>query len=283
MAIRRILVPLVGIGDAKALLEHAFALAVRLDAEVAVCDTLPRDLPFIDSHGMLSTDISAALIEKLQGEQEEARKAMRAQFDGAVKAAALPRSDGAPSKAPRTQWIDSRDYPRVVFDRARLADLVVARRPPGVGVADQELIEDALFSARRPVLLVPAKAVHLERGAVVAWNGSLEAATALERAVDLLDHGRPVTVVQVGDLRPGALAAAEAQAYLQAHGFEARVSLLADAPQRTGEILLHAANELGAGLLVAGAYSHSRVREALLGGVTATLLAKAHLPVFLAH
>jgi nucleotide-binding universal stress UspA family protein len=47
-------------------------------------------------------------------------------------------------------------------------------------------------------------------------------------------------------------------------------------------LLSHVADS-GAELLVAGGYGHSRLGEALLGGVTRTLLESMTIPVFLAH
>ncbi len=43
------------------------------------------------------------------------------------------------------------------------------------------------------------------------------------------------------------------------------------------------ANDLGADLLVMGAYGHSRLREFLLGGATRTAVEHALLPVLLSH
>jgi nucleotide-binding universal stress UspA family protein len=145
------------------------------------------------------------------------------------------------------------------------------------------IVESALFDAERPTLMLPPKTSHLERGAAVAWNGSLEAATALERAVDMLEANAPVTVVQIGELRSSGVPAAEAVAYLESHGFSATSQTYPDLPGRTTEILLQAVKEIGAGVLIAGAYSHSRMREAILGGVTANLMTKAHVPVFFAR
>jgi len=43
------------------------------------------------------------------------------------------------------------------------------------------------------------------------------------------------------------------------------------------------ARAAGAGLIVAGAYGHSRYREWVLGGVTRELLERAPVPLLLAH
>jgi len=51
-----------------------------------------------------------------------------------------------------------------------------------------------------------------------------------------------------------------------------------------GDSLLSTAGAIDAGLVVMGAYSHSRLREMLLGGVTRHMLQNAaSRPVLLAH
>ena len=47
--------------------------------------------------------------------------------------------------------------------------------------------------------------------------------------------------------------------------------------------MLDAASEVGASLLVMGGYSHSRMREMVLGGFTRHILQGAELPVLMAH
>jgi nucleotide-binding universal stress UspA family protein len=55
----------------------------------------------------------------------------------------------------------------------------------------------------------------------------------------------------------------------------------ADIP--VGEILLSRIADLGADLLVMGAYGHSRVRELLLGGATRAVLRSMTVPVLMSH
>ena len=49
------------------------------------------------------------------------------------------------------------------------------------------------------------------------------------------------------------------------------------------DALLSRVSDLGADLLVMGAYSHSRLRERILGGVTRQILAQMTVPVLMAH
>ncbi|MBL6942212.1 MAG: universal stress protein, partial [Rhodospirillales bacterium] len=52
---------------------------------------------------------------------------------------------------------------------------------------------------------------------------------------------------------------------------------------QVGEVLLEDCKTIGADLLVMGAYTHSRMRQLILGGVTKHVLANAELPVLMAH
>ena len=49
------------------------------------------------------------------------------------------------------------------------------------------------------------------------------------------------------------------------------------------EVLLSRAADFAAGLIVSGAYHHSQLREALLGGVTRELLEHITVPTLLSH
>ena len=239
MSIRQILVPIVGIGDAQRLLQNAFSIAARFKAHVVVCDTVPTDYPYVDPTGMMVGQVYEDLTKQLLKQQDQMRTAARHQFESAasnfgIRISEIPQIDHATAT-----WISGADFRSVVWALGRLADLIIARRPVGNGLLDKEIVETALFSNRRPVLLVPSKAAHLDHGAAIAWNGSLEAATALQRSLEILSNERPVTVIQVGDIKPGGLEARAAVAYLECHGFKASAKFVPDAPKATTEILLN--------------------------------------------
>ncbi len=87
----------------------------------------------------------------------------------------------------------------------RLTDLVVLARPKKNEAADliAVRIEDVLFGAGRPVLLVPngisAEALsHIEDGpALVAWNGSIEATRAVTAGLSLIKAMGKVRVLSI--------------------------------------------------------------------------------------
>jgi nucleotide-binding universal stress UspA family protein len=178
----------------------------------------------------------------------------------------------------------------VVASRARYADLTILPLPygKGRGIEDEAITEAALFEGMSPVLIVPpgGMADALPKRIVVAWNQSREALVAARRAMPFLKRAEMVQIVVVdppthGAERsdPGGLLCQ----YLVRHGVRAEVSVLARTLPRVSDVLARQVRDVDAGLLVMGAYGHSRFREAILGGATRDMLEAAEVPVFLAH
>ena len=179
----------------------------------------------------------------------------------------------------------------LVAQRARFADLVVLPRPYGTGqgAEAEAVVEAALFEGRAPVLVLPASGAGraaAPRRAVIAWNQSAEAMTAVRKALPLLKQADLVNIAvidppQHGPERsdPGGMLCQ----MLVRHGVKAEVSVLARTLPRISDILARHARDQNADLLVMGAYGHSRFREAILGGATRNTLEQAEVPVLMAH
>ena len=71
--------------------------------------------------------------------------------------------------------------------------------------------------------------------------------------------------------------------HLARHGIKIKAKNLYGAPAAIGQLLLDAAEDEAADLLVMGAYGHARWAEVVLGGVTAHVLAHTKVPTLLAH
>jgi nucleotide-binding universal stress UspA family protein len=72
-------------------------------------------------------------------------------------------------------------------------------------------------------------------------------------------------------------------AHLKRHGLKAEALCIKVNEADVGRVLLTSAKELGADMMVMGAFHHSRWREFILGGVTLTVLEQATIPLFMAH
>lgn len=167
---------------------------------------------------------------------------------------------------------------------ARLADLVImslgdsaamlAARPPVGAVA---------ISARVPVLALPDGMRFAPGGvAMVAWNGSPEAAQALRASLPLLRLADAVHLVTVSE-KDLPLSPEDAAAYLSRHDVHATVHQRDAQGTTVEEVLVEAADGFGATLTVMGAYGHSRLRETLFGGVTRFAIDGGSRPLLLAH
>lgn len=177
-----------------------------------------------------------------------------------------------------------------VGDRTQFSDLVVLPKPYGEGCesADVVILEAALFQTRVPLLVVPEgqKDWIDPKNVVIAWNQSPEALAAIRGAITFLRKADSVEIAIIDPPRhapdrsdPGGMLAQ----MLSRNGVRASISVLARTMPRISEVLARHCRDRDAEMLVMGAYGHSRLREAILGGATRNMLEIARLPVLMAH
>lgn len=287
MTIRSILVPLFGNGADTTALAAAADVAQRMQAHVTAlyCEPDIADLlqpvPGWEEGGLLTE----ALVRSLQDHAKALRNAADRQFSNwlnqsGAQFASSP--DGA--NAVTAELIMAEGRPAsVIRDYAVVADLVVASlsersEPNRFGV-----LEATLFESGRPVLGLPASVPDtiFKAPVAIAWNYSAEAARALSTALPIVRAVGEAVVLLAGHHEDDA-AAGRIVSFLGWHGVKAGATKLGQA-HRPGELIAAKVRELGAGLLVMGAYSHTRAREFVFGGVTSHMLENAPVPVLFAH
>ncbi|RWA77260.1 universal stress protein [Mesorhizobium sp.] len=189
------------------------------------------------------------------------------------------------SDYPDQSWADE-----VIGRRARYADLtVIGPELLTTGTLKKKVIEGALFSSGKPILLVPggARATLKPKRIVVAWDASLEASRAVREALDMLSNAEEVRIAMVDPIEDerhhGDEPGADAAAYLVRHGVKVVVDRLPSANHSIADVLRQHAVDTGAELMVMGAYGHSRLRERIFGGVTRSLIEGAGLPILMAR
>jgi nucleotide-binding universal stress UspA family protein len=175
-----------------------------------------------------------------------------------------------------------------LIEHCKLTDLVVIGQdnPDQPEPLRDVLTEALMFQAGVPTLLVPrdGPAEFRPGHAMIAWNGGSTAARAMRAALPLLQLARKVTVVVVEDgKRRADMAGADAATYLARHGFDVTVRTIMRQPTGIGQTLIGFVQEVGGDWLVMGAYGHSRIREFILGGTTASILKAMTVPVLMAH
>lgn len=179
----------------------------------------------------------------------------------------------------------------LVAQNALFSDIVVLAQPYGNGApqACEVVLEAVLFDGRTPVLVLPkdaAPTTQFGRNVVIGWNQSAEAMAAVRSAMPMLILAEQVNIVVIDPPVYGAERSdpgGQLCQMLVRHGVRAEVSVLARTEPRTSDVLLRHLRDQGADLLVMGAYGHSRLREAILGGATRDMLEHAKVPVLLAH
>ncbi|MGV4796669.1 universal stress protein [Rhizobium sp. F40D2] len=174
--------------------------------------------------------------------------------------------------------------------RAMYADIVVV----GQGLRGDTGLRRAVvaataFDSGTPLLLVPnsGSASLKPKSVLVAWNSRPEATHAVKAALEVLMKADAVQLVLVDPdisyFKNGGEPGADIAAFLARHGVKVVVKQLASSGRTTEDVLLRHARELGCDMIVMGAYGHSRLRERIFGGVTASVLEDCNLPVFMAR
>ncbi|XUU59525.1 universal stress protein [Erythrobacter sp. HA6-11] len=189
------------------------------------------------------------------------------------------------------EWVLKHGLPEhALLDYSPLSDLLVVGPRDGgeVETRASTMLGELLVKARSPVLVVPdgQTAVDVEAPVMVAWNGSSEAALALRAAVPLLAKAKAVYLVSVAEEKDRErfdLPPVRGAEYLSRHGIDCE---LVEIPKEDGSIadtLFAAAKARKCGMMVMGAYGHSRLAEMLLGGVTRRAVTNPEIPILLAH
>jgi nucleotide-binding universal stress UspA family protein len=122
---------------------------------------------------------------------------------------------------------------------------------------------------------------------LLAWNSRPEAARAAKEALPMLVRADAVHIVLVDPdgsyLFNGGEPGADIATFLSRHNVKTIVEQLASAERSTEAVIQQRAREIGSDIIVMGAYGHSRLRERIFGGVTASILDECQLPVFFAR
>ncbi|WP_018262546.1 universal stress protein [Methylobacterium sp. WSM2598] len=287
MAMRCLLVPTGPDCDARPRLDLALALSDRLKAHIGLTFLSP---PAEDVLAAIPEVAIAAGVtrERLEEETREAIGAARAAFetwctgaDVAVRAG----DDVRPGVTDASFTVRLGPVDASLARAGHLSDLIVIDRPDWQDPFATVAFDAAVFATGRPALVVPPGPAPADplRKLLIAWNGSLEGARAIAQAMPLIEAAGAVAIFSAPRRDEDAQDAAELAAYLARHGIAAERLAPPDPTRSVGAALLEAAQASGASLLVMGAYTHSRVRQFFLGGVTRHVLDHAPLPVLMTH
>lgn len=176
----------------------------------------------------------------------------------------------------------------VIVRRAALADILVTGREIHRGTSANtpiSLLGDLLRKARIPLLL-PATGGNppdLKGTALIAWDGSYEAANAVRQSVPLLKLAGDIRAIHIEKRDDGQFPSTALMEYLSRHDLSAELQVVARGENSTSDTILSEARRIGASYIVMGGYNHSRAGEYIFGGVTRTFLKDCPVPLIIAH
>lgn len=285
MAFRTILAPMLGDEADRWALDAVLPLARRMNAHVKGLHVRQTaDIPM--AAGMLDPPmLTTGVMEELEKAASDRAVAARGAFEawiGAnrIAAATVP----GPAAHATAEWTEIEGYPAEAVARAaRLADLTVLGRPARAhDVSVDDLMEGALFSSGRPVMVVPAAPRRAAfESIVIAWNDSPEAAGAVAAAAPLLGAAKKLVVFVGDEIDDPEARGADLAAWLGWRHFPAPAVVVRGG--NVGVALLEEASKASADLIVMGAYTHSRLRQLVFGGATSHVLGHSPVPLLMSH
>ncbi len=260
-------------------LETGIGLARRHDARlVGVFVQPPPPVYDVEIPSRVLDEFMAEVASRMRADTDAAEATFRARLDAAGIASEWRPCGGDPAAA--------------LAVSARYADLaIVAQAPPDTPASSDAaaIPEGVILAAAGPVLVVPHYGRYdtVDDHVVVAWDASAAAARAVRDAMPLLAAAGKVTVLSVNPessrARHGDVPGADIALHLARHGVKAETAVSYSDEIEAGDMILSRLADLGADLLVMGAYGHARMREVLLGGVTRHVLQHMTVPVVMSH
>jgi nucleotide-binding universal stress UspA family protein len=259
----------------------SFGVAARVaEAFDAAVDAL--HLPVGPDGGMVGGLAMSGEAMPLIMDLDDDRLEARAKESGRAYQEIVAPIKGATYTAAKTATLDA------LVAMGRCSDLLVLGRPG----SDPENVAPATVAAaihecaRAAMIAPPQVGSGPFNSVVVAWNGSLQAARAVEYALPFLRKAAKVTLLVVG-AKPDDVGAAYLARNLGRQGITATIDAIdpgAVSGRARGRALLTYTHAKGADLLVMGAYGRGQVMSFLgLGGATGKVISSCRVPLLLAH
>jgi nucleotide-binding universal stress UspA family protein len=224
-------------------------------------------------------------LETIEREANKAAAAEKDRFDKWREKHDMPAPASEPHDGPFATWSESAGEIETVVSRyARVSDLTVVHRPSSKNIPSQRCFDAAVFGSGCPTLVVsdwlpPNMTEHI----MIAWNGSLEASRAVSGALPLLHRAGRISIFAAPLDETENADVTDLSESLAFRGIRPPEVVFSKSGHSAGADLVAAAIQQRATLIVMGAYTHSRLRQTFLGGVTKHLLAHSPVPLLVSH
>lgn len=281
---KRLLVPLLGDAGDRPALDLAAAVARRRGAHIdaVLFRRDPRGMIPLVGEGFNATMIDS-IVDAAEAQAADRERAARSTYAAWRQEAGMS-EDAAASRPSASFSAVTGSLPGAVARPARTADLTIfARTKAEDGQERAGLIEVAMFDSGRPVLLAGSGGgAEVGRRVAIGWNGSAEAARAVAMTMPLLSAADAVTVLVVDDGDVG-VTPDDLVHTLTLWGIAVSGKTVKASSEGIAATLEAEATGGGFDLILLGAYSHSRVREFVMGGVTDDALTDSSVAMMLAR
>lgn len=280
MTYKTILASLNEVGRLAEVIEAACTLGRKLDAHVSGLYIIPA----VQVYPSVGFEAAPQVFEGNRTFFKDNAERVRSAFEAAMKKESL--SFDFHLVDARTPVIADE-----VIAAGRTADIIVVSttNPEEVTGVERDFVEQTVMAAGRPVIVLPYKGnakIDLDE-VVLGWDGGREAARAAFDALPLLKAAKKVRVVRADPQRDpslrGSVPGADLAESLARHGIKAEAQGFPTDGADEGQALLRCADDSGAGLVVMGAYGHSRLTEFIFGGATRFVLTRLNRPVLMSH
>ena len=271
--------------DELAVLDAAATLARNFGARVVGAEPPPvRSVALEWAEVGMAAPVGVPFVS----DDEEVKRldALRAAFYARMKDAGIEQTDVIDSaRLPTAGWLGrAGDLPGAVGEAGRIFDMLVLPQPGPLPRMPESIFESALFDSGRPVLIVPpARAASVGRRIAIAWNCSTESARCVALAMPLMKGAEAIEVISIEGAMVQGPTGAELATALRRHDLPVTARHCESGGKSTGQAMVDQATKSGADLIVKGAYTQSRLRQMIFGGLTRHLILACPIPVMFAH
>lgn len=289
MSIRSIVAPVRGDGKGDWVLGLALAIGGQFNAHIDVLhvhakaeDMIPHGVPLTTA--FKSTILAAAGV---LAKQEEER--LVALFDDYCKANNLKvvpaDAEDFPTDGLSISWHEAEGkQANVIRNEVRFCDLIVVPKPDRAAALGMNTLQAALFDVRKLTAVAPHREIKVTgRHVAIAWNGSPEAARAVNWSLPILAAAEKISVLVANDQDGGVKRSRSIRRYLRQHGIVSDVQTFERGGSDIGASILSKVSQIGGDMIVMGAFGAPKRSDLVLGGVTQYVLENTEIPLLMAH
>ena len=187
----------------------------------------------------------------------------------------------------QTVYQSDNPYRQMLCSDAIFVDQPLQKEPSNY--TSSSFVNELILQSKRPIVVIPDKWQRdkFASNILLGWNETAEAMRAAVDALPIMRAAERVEILKIvtqPTLGDAPNAHPDISAYLEGKGIKNNLAIEAGAKHQNQQFeILKYADRSNVDLLVVGGYGHSRIREAVMGGVSKHLINHSPIPVLLSH